>query len=149
MAMLKAIQPVPVDGVFEDNEEPFFLPGVQIIYTPGHVPRHISLYIKESKTFIAADAIVVENEQLAIANPQFTMDLQQAIASIRRIEQLDIEKMICYHDGVVKKDIKKQLSNLIKKYAQEYCHYSFSGVTYLFIVFVLLIGYFLLAFSCM
>ncbi len=117
MAMLKAIQPVPVDGVFEDNEEPFFLPGVQIIHTPGHVPGHISLYIKESKTFIAADAVVVENGKLEIANPQFTLDMQQAIASIKRIEGLDIEKMICYHGGVVEKDVKKQLNNLIGKYA--------------------------------
>jgi len=116
MAALKAIPPVPVDGVFEDNDEPFFLPGVQIIYTPGHMPGHISLYVKESKTCIAADAVVVENGVLEIGNPQFTLDIQQAIASVKKLEALDIEKMVCYHGGVVEKGIKRQLRKLVEKY---------------------------------
>jgi len=116
MAMLKAIKPVPVDAVFYDNETPAFLPGVQIIYTPGHMPAHISLYIKETKTLIAADALVVENGYLGIANPQFTINMQEAIASVKKIAQLDLKQVICYHGGVVDKDIKQQLSNLVAKY---------------------------------
>lgn len=117
IAMLKAIKPVPADAVFYDNETPAFLPGVQIIYTPGHMPAHISLYIKETKTLIAADALVVENGYLGIANPQFTINMQEAIASVKKIAQLDLKKVICYHGGVVDKDIRQQLSNLVAKYS--------------------------------
>jgi glyoxylase-like metal-dependent hydrolase (beta-lactamase superfamily II) len=116
IAMLKAIKPVPVDAVFEDNETPAFLPGVQIIYTPGHMPAHISLYIKEIKTLIAADALVVENGHLEIANPQFTINIQEAVASVKKIAQLEVERIICYHGGVVNKYIKSQLYNLLTKY---------------------------------
>ena len=117
IAMLKAIRPVTVDTLLYDNEEPSFLPGVQIINTPGHTPGHFSLYVKESKTFIAADAVVAENGYLEIANPQFTLNLQEAIASVKKMEQLDIDKLICYHGGTIDKDIKTQLQSLIAKYA--------------------------------
>jgi glyoxylase-like metal-dependent hydrolase (beta-lactamase superfamily II) len=117
IAMLKAVRPLAVDTVLYDNEEPSFLPGVQIIYTPGHMPGHFSLYVKANKTLIAADAVVVENGHLEIANPQFTLNLQQAVASVKKMEELDIERLICYHGGAVDNDIKTQLKNLIAKYA--------------------------------
>ena len=76
-----------------------------------------NLNVKENKTLIAADAVVVENGHLEIANPQFTLNLQQAIASVKMMEQLDIETLICYHGGVFEKDIKNQLRSLVAKYS--------------------------------
>lgn len=116
IAMLKSVQPVTVDATLEEGEELSFLPGIQVVYTPGHMPGHISLYEKKSKTLIAADAIVIENGYLEIANPQFTLDLPRAIASIKKIARLDIEKLICYHGGVVHKNIQELLQQLIAKY---------------------------------
>ena len=116
--MLKAIRPVDVDQVFEENEEPIFLRDVQIISTPGHMPGHISLYLKDSKTLLAADAVVYENGVLDIANPQFTLDLPQAIASVRKLQNLSIQKMICYHGGLVENGIQEKLSDLVKKYSK-------------------------------
>jgi glyoxylase-like metal-dependent hydrolase (beta-lactamase superfamily II) len=114
---LKAIQPVKVDTVFTDGEEPSFLSGVQIIHTPGHMPGHISLYLKESNTLLAADALVCQDGQLEIANPAFTIDMSQAIGSVRKLQQLDIEKIICYHGGVVDVDIPSKLDQLLAKYS--------------------------------
>ena len=116
--MRKAIRPVDVDQVFEENEEPIFLRDVQIISTPGHMPGHISLYLKDSKTLLAADAVVYENGVLDIANPQFTLDLPQAIASVRKLQNLSIQKMICYHGGLVENGIQEKLSDLVKKYSK-------------------------------
>jgi glyoxylase-like metal-dependent hydrolase (beta-lactamase superfamily II) len=119
IAMLKGVQTVSVDSTFNNLEEPSFLPGVQIFYTPGHTPGHFSLYIKESKTFIAADAVVAENDYLEIANPQFALDLSEAVNSVKKIQQLDIDTLICYHGGVVKGDISNRLSQLVAKYTGE------------------------------
>ena len=118
IATIKAIKPVQVDAVFEDNDTPALLPGVQIIYTPGHMPAHISLYIKDSRTLIAADALVVESGHLEIANPQFTINIQEAMDSVKRIAQLETDKVICYHGGVIDKNINEQLNNIITKYAE-------------------------------
>lgn len=45
---------------------------IEIIETPGHMPGHISIYVNESRTLIAGDALVIEDKKLAIANPQYT-----------------------------------------------------------------------------
>ena len=115
--LLKSMQPVQVDAVFADNKELPFLPGVQVIHTPGHMPGHISLYEKESKTLIAADALVYQDGKLEIANPSFTLDLPQAIASIKKLQQLDINTIICYHGGVVHTAIPFQLEQLLARYS--------------------------------
>ena len=36
------------------------------------MPGHISIYVNESRTLIAGDALVIEDKKLAIANPQYT-----------------------------------------------------------------------------
>ncbi|MDQ3291238.1 MAG: MBL fold metallo-hydrolase [Bacteroidota bacterium] len=114
--MLKQIKPVPVDATFTEEELPF-MAGVQIINTPGHMPGHISLYLKESKTLIAADAVVIENDELEIANPDYTLDLKEAIASVEKLLKLDIQKLICYHGGVMEIDIHQKLEKLKQNYA--------------------------------
>lgn len=113
---LKGILPVPVDETFPNDAPLPFLEGVEVIATPGHMPGHISLYVKTRKTLIAADAVVVQDGELEIANPRFTMDMQQAIDSIKKLAQLEIETLICYHGGVVAHDVNAKLKKLIAKY---------------------------------
>ena len=115
---LRNIKPVQVDHTFEDKEDLKLCSGVQVISTPGHMPGHISLYGKEHKTLIAADAVVFENGKLAIANPDFTLDLKSAVASIRKLQQFQIEKIICYHGGIVMGNIGQKLDQLAVEYAQ-------------------------------
>jgi len=63
--------------------------------------------------------VVVKTDGLEIANPQFALDLNQAIESIRKISSLDIDRLFCYHGGVVVGDIKKKLMKLLNKYQQQ------------------------------
>lgn len=81
--------------------------GVEIIETPGHMPGHISIYIRESRTLIAGDALVIENNKIDIANPQYTLDMKEARNSIDKLLRYDIDKVICYHGGIYQEDIKK------------------------------------------
>lgn len=114
--MLRSIKPVAVDYTFSKEEDSTFLDDAVIIYTPGHTPGHISLYLRDSKTLIAADAVVVENEEFEIANPNFTLDLEQAVASVQKLLELDIAQIICYHGGSVTKRIKLKLEKLVSTY---------------------------------
>ena len=114
--MLKKVKTVPVDKTFSEDEVPSYIRGIQIINTPGHMPGHISIYVPEHKTLIAADALVVRDGALDIANPQFTMDIPEAIVSIRKLQKLDIEKIVCYHGGVLDDDIEIGISNVILRY---------------------------------
>lgn len=112
---LKTVRPVEVDVTFSEGNLPF-LDGVEIIHTPGHMPGHISLYLNHDKTLISADALVYENGELEIANPQYCLDLPQAVASVKKIIQYDVNKIICYHGGLVKHDIQSKLTTLLSKY---------------------------------
>jgi glyoxylase-like metal-dependent hydrolase (beta-lactamase superfamily II) len=117
--MLRNVQPVAVDRTFGGDEELPWLPGVRIVNTPGHMPGHVSIYLEARKTMIAADAVVYEHGALDIANPHYTLNLPEAVASVNKIRHFAIDTMICYHGGVVKGDIGQQLNDLIRRYAAQ------------------------------
>ncbi|MEJ8756891.1 MBL fold metallo-hydrolase [Pontibacter sp. H259] len=113
---LQAVKPVPVDVRLAANEVPASWGDVQLIPTPGHMPGHISVYLPKNKTLIAADALVVENNEMELANPAFTLNLEQAITSVQKLQQLQPERIICYHGGIVEEAISEKLQKLITKY---------------------------------
>lgn len=106
---------VLVDEGFEEDAPLSFMKDVISIHTPGHMPGHISLYIPSIKTLIAADALVIENDALQIANPQFTLDMQQAIESVKKLSELDIDTLICYHGGIMSHNIQNRLNHLANR----------------------------------
>jgi glyoxylase-like metal-dependent hydrolase (beta-lactamase superfamily II) len=115
--ILRTVKTVEVDQTFSEDEEPAFFRGISIINTPGHMPGHISIYVAAPKILVAADALVVESGELEIANPHYTLDLQRAIASVKKLQQLEIDKIVCYHGGVVEGNISNQLDKLVSRYS--------------------------------
>jgi glyoxylase-like metal-dependent hydrolase (beta-lactamase superfamily II) len=65
---------------------------VRVIATPGHTPGHISLYLPELDTIISGDAMALENGKPVIANPQFTLNMEEAAASMERFILLSRQK---------------------------------------------------------
>ncbi|MGG5637313.1 MBL fold metallo-hydrolase [Myroides sp. C20-1] len=104
----------PVNRTF--NEGDAVVEGLQVIETPGHTQGHISLWDAVNGVLIANDALVVEEGQLNIANPQFTLDMRQAVASVKKIKQLKPKKIICYHGGILEDGIEQQLETVIQMY---------------------------------
>jgi glyoxylase-like metal-dependent hydrolase (beta-lactamase superfamily II) len=111
---LKSIQRVNVDAVLKDCD--IIENEVTVIYTPGHTKGHISFYLPGEKTLIANDALVIEDDGFNIANPMFTLDLDQAIRSVERIMELQPERIICYHGGIANDQIPRKLESLIARY---------------------------------
>ncbi|MGG4452097.1 MBL fold metallo-hydrolase [Brevibacillus porteri] len=113
---LQSIEPTAVDRTVTNHERLPCCGGIEIIHTPGHMPGHISLYLFASKTLIAGDAVVIENGRLEIANPSYTLDIQEAVRSVRHLLEYDIEQLICYHGGSFQGDVKQALQELIQAY---------------------------------
>lgn len=111
---LQTISPCEIDRVVRDNE--YICKGVQAISTPGHTPGHISLFLEEESTLLAGDALAIENGKLVLANPQFTLDMQEAVNTIKKIMEMNIHRIICYHGNEFYGDIKEGLRNIISTY---------------------------------
>ncbi|MBI6872423.1 MBL fold metallo-hydrolase [Clostridium aciditolerans] len=110
---IESIENVHVDVCLRDKDSFSWCGGVEIVATPGHMPGHISIYIKDSKTLISGDALVVEDNKLAIANPQYTLDIAEAKNSIKKLLNYEIDKIICYHGGIYTEDIKRSLERIV------------------------------------
>lgn len=97
--------PVPVDlelveGVrFRTNAGP-----MDVIFTPGHAPGHISLHFPDHSTLLAGDAVTAEDGALAGPNKQFTPDMSGALDSVETLTDFDIDRILCYHGGPVRAD---------------------------------------------
>lgn len=115
---LKSVEPVQVDRLVHSDENLSWCDGTQVIHTPGHTPGHISLYLPLSKTLIAADAIVIQEGRINIANPEYCLDIAKAIRSVERLMEYDIDHLVCYHGGIFYGDVRQALHQLIQEYAR-------------------------------
>lgn len=110
--ILGPIENVDIDRALNDGDIFDWCGSIETIETPGHMPGHISIYIKESRTLIAGDALVIEDGKLCIANPQYTLDMKEAKKTINKLLNYEIDRIICYHGGIYQSDIKKSLENI-------------------------------------
>jgi glyoxylase-like metal-dependent hydrolase (beta-lactamase superfamily II) len=118
-AVAERLQPTPVDEQLQDNSHLDLAGGVQVIFTPGHTPGHMCLYLEHSKTLIAGDALTADEGQLQGPNEGATQDLPTASQSVRRLAELDVQTIICYHGGVVSEDANEQLRRVARRLEQK------------------------------
>ncbi|WP_433830062.1 MBL fold metallo-hydrolase [Actinoplanes sp. CA-015351] len=82
----------PLQGL-KDGDEIF---GLQIIGTPGHTPGHISVFEPATGVLVTGDALNNTGE-LTGANPQYTADMTQAAASVKKLAGLDVKAILPGH----------------------------------------------------
>ncbi|MGG7179402.1 MBL fold metallo-hydrolase [Clostridium paraputrificum] len=110
--VLESVESCKVDITLEDKDYFDICGGIEIIATSGHMPGHISVYARESKSLIAGDALVIENGKLDIALPEYTLDLVDAKKSVKKFLNYDIDRIICYHGGLFTKNIREVLNEI-------------------------------------
>jgi glyoxylase-like metal-dependent hydrolase (beta-lactamase superfamily II) len=104
--------PENVNRTLSDGEMLPFSGGITVIYTPGHTPGHVCLYHHTSKTLIAGDAMIVHEGKLIGPNPSHTPDLNLALRSLGKLAAFDIDKVICYHGGVIDNRVNERIAEL-------------------------------------
>lgn len=110
----KAFAPsVRVHTALKDRDILPLAGGIQVIFTPGHTPDHMSLYHIPSQTLIAGDALNSKDGCLLSFNDEQTLDHTIAFKSIDKLLELDIEKVITYHGNEVTNQIKESLQNIV------------------------------------
>ncbi|MFT8349753.1 MBL fold metallo-hydrolase [Clostridium saccharoperbutylacetonicum] len=112
--MLKSVE--YLNSVLELRDNEIICDGVKVIETSGHMPGHISIYIEPIKTLISGDMLISEGGVLGIADEQFVLDKEAEINSLKKIVNLDIEKIMCFHGGEYKSNnLKEDLEKIIIK----------------------------------
>jgi glyoxylase-like metal-dependent hydrolase (beta-lactamase superfamily II) len=111
-AMLAAHKRTKIDEQLSDGQRLDVAGGVTIVATPGHTPGHISLYLERTKTLITGDALTSDSGTLHGPMEQATPDMETARASVRKLAELDVDTIVCYHGGLVTNDANGQLKRV-------------------------------------
>jgi glyoxylase-like metal-dependent hydrolase (beta-lactamase superfamily II) len=117
--VLERLEPVRVDEHLEDGERLDLAGGIRVIFTPGHTPGHLSLYLERPKVLVAGDALTAEDGFLNGPNPSMTLDVREAARSVSRLAELDVQTIVCYHGGVVDEDANGQLRRVIQEISRQ------------------------------
>ena len=113
--IMQRLEPVGVDELLEDGERLDLAGGTRVIFTPGHTPGHTSLYLERSKVLIAGDALTAQEGRLNGPNAPVTLNTDEAAQSVKRLAELDVEIVVCYHGGVVSDDANGQLRRVAEE----------------------------------
>jgi glyoxylase-like metal-dependent hydrolase (beta-lactamase superfamily II) len=101
---------------FEDKDVLSFHDNVQVIHTPGHTPGHMCLYLQQHRLLIAGDQLRIQDEILVGPAPEHTADMRVALQSLRKLQEYDIDYVICYHGGLYGPQAAVRIAKLIAEY---------------------------------
>ncbi len=103
-----AIDPTTVDVRLAGGETFTTDAGpMEIIYTPGHTPGHVSCYFPEEKLLITADALNAPEGELVGPREGATPDMETAWESVEMLVKRDIDHAVCFHGGYVEDGTKR------------------------------------------
>jgi glyoxylase-like metal-dependent hydrolase (beta-lactamase superfamily II) len=71
--------------------------GLRIIATPGHTPGSISVLDEAGGILVAGDALGTSGGAVQGSNPQFTEDMDAALASVAKLGTLEYETLLVGH----------------------------------------------------
>lgn len=89
--------PIPVDRVLEGGEQVDILGGATIVPMPGHTPGSLALHFPSEGLLICGDAIDHRRGRIGLPPKPFTQDMDQAVASVERVAELDFEVLCPGH----------------------------------------------------
>ncbi len=71
--------------------------GLRVVATPGHTDGHISMLDADLGLLVVGDALVNVNGELAASPAQFSSNLAEAYATVRRLGGLSFERALFGH----------------------------------------------------
>lgn len=74
---------------------------MDVVFTPGHTPGHVSLHLPGQGLLLAADALTAAESRLQGPSEQYTLAMDEALESAARLADLEIDQTLCYHGGFV------------------------------------------------
>jgi glyoxylase-like metal-dependent hydrolase (beta-lactamase superfamily II) len=82
---------------------------LRAIHTPGHAPDHLCYYLEEERALFTGDVVLGAGTTVI---PDDTGDLGQYMDSLRRLQQLDLDRIYPAHGPVIRNP-KEKLADYI------------------------------------
>lgn len=94
--------PVDVDVELVDGVSFRTVAGpMDVVFTPGHTPGHVSLHFPDVGLLIAADALIADETGLQGPSEKYTLEMDRALESAGALSELEFDRTLCYHGGFV------------------------------------------------
>jgi glyoxylase-like metal-dependent hydrolase (beta-lactamase superfamily II) len=100
--MMPSITSQSADATLQDGQILPVLGGLQVVFTPGHTPGHVSYFAPSSNILFAGDSLNAFNNTLGFADGPFTWNFERGKASVRAQAQLGAEVICCGHGTVIR-----------------------------------------------
>jgi glyoxylase-like metal-dependent hydrolase (beta-lactamase superfamily II) len=129
--ILPHAQPVPVDVTVRDGDrlDTFaalpdpdartgsagVLRGATVVHVPGHTPGSIALHFPSERLLICGDTISHRGNGLGPPPKPFTADMNQAIASLRRMAELEFDVLCPGHGAPIVGGAGEQLRAMVRE----------------------------------
>lgn len=95
------IMPTPVSRTLNDGEVLPILGGLQVIFTPGHAPGHISFWQPERRMLIVGDAIFYLLNRMTQPLAALTVDMDENKRSIKKLVALKPDSLLFGHGNPI------------------------------------------------
>lgn len=117
MRLFARARPAPVATVLHDRDQ---VGPLTVIYTPGHTPGEVAFYEPARRILFSGDAVVEHDGRLTLPAPKYASNLEQAVRSLDRLRDLEIELLLPGHGAPVTKGVSDLLADLIRRAPQQY-----------------------------
>jgi glyoxylase-like metal-dependent hydrolase (beta-lactamase superfamily II) len=107
----------PIDGILEDGDRLDLLGGATVVHVPGHTPGAIALHFPSERLLICGDVIDHRRNRLGPPPKAFTDDMDQAVASLHRLAELDFDVLCPGHGAPIVGGADQQLRAMVRALA--------------------------------
>jgi len=114
---MPAAEPAAVDATLQDGDHIALLNGAIVVHVPGHTPGSIALHFPTERLLICGDVIDNRRGRLGPPPRAFTADTDQAIASLRRLADLDFDVLCPGHGAPLTGGAGEQVRAMVQELA--------------------------------
>jgi glyoxylase-like metal-dependent hydrolase (beta-lactamase superfamily II) len=115
--LLPRASAAPVDVTVQDGDRLDLLGGATVVHLPGHTPGSIGLHLPAERLLICGDVIDHRRNRLGPPPRPFTADMDQALASLRRLAGLEFDLLCPGHGAPIVGGAGEQVQAMVRALA--------------------------------
>lgn len=117
MRLFVRTHPAPVAVRLKDGDR---VGPLHVVHAPGHTPGEVVFYHAARKLLFSGDAVVEQKGKLTLPGTRYASDLAQAVRSLARLRELDVEILLPGHGVPVSQDVGSRLDHLVRRAPHEF-----------------------------